>query len=134
MKKNISINEAIGLIISSFLCALFLVPILGSLPLIENDLIFYGTMLPLIFIFAYIFISSKEKRGLVWFSLVILVVSGLLLLLSVDFRDVYFLNISIICLFYTYGSLFEDSTENLNKPDKEVKKVSISSSQSRIKH
>jgi hypothetical protein len=134
MKKNITLNEAIGLIISSFLCALFLVPILGSLPLIENDLIFYGTMLPLILIFVYIFISSKEKKGLIWVGLVILVVSGLLLLLSVDFRDVYFLILSIICLFYTYGSLFEDSTENLNKPDKEVKKVSISSSQSRIKH
>jgi hypothetical protein len=134
MKKKFTLNEAIGLIISSFLCALFLVPILGSLPLIENDLIFYGTMLPLILIFVYIFISSKEKKGLIWVGLVILVVSGLLLLLSVDFRDVYFLILSIICLFYTYGSLFEDSTENLNKPDKEVKKVSISSSQSRIKH
>jgi TctA family transporter len=134
MKKNIRINEAIGLIISSFLCALFLMPILGSLPLIENDFIFYGTMLPLIFIFVYIFLTSKGKKGLIWFGLFLLVVSGVLLLLSVDFRDIYFLIISLICFLYAYGSLFEDSTQNLNKPNQQVKKVSISSSQSKIKH
>ena len=130
MKKSFTSNEVIGLISATLFGVLFFVPILGNLPLIESDFIFYGTMLPVIVFIIFLFLSSKDKIDLIKFGVFVLIVFLILMLFGLDIRDVYFLSLSLICLLIIIGIFIGDSEDD----KKEVKKVTISSSKSKLKH
>jgi intracellular septation protein A len=126
MKKSFTSSEVIGLISATLFGVLFFVPILGNLPLIENDFIFYGTMLPILVMIIYGFLisTSKEKVNFVKVGLFVLIVFIILILLGLELRDVYFLSLSLTLILYIFGVLMLDSNEE--KKEK-VKKVSRSS-------
>jgi hypothetical protein len=130
MKKKFSLAEAITLTISSATTILFFVPILGDFPLIENNFFFYGTMLPFIAFLILIYFYMEEKKYLVYLLLAVGGVIGVLTLLGIDFRDLYFLVLSLVSLVINIFVFYETSPEE-KKP--EVVKT-ITRSQSKIKH
>jgi predicted tellurium resistance membrane protein TerC len=126
MKKSFTSSEVIGLISATLFGVLFFVPILGNLPLIENDFIFYGTMLPILVMIIYGFLisTSKEKVNFVKVGLFVLIVFIILMLLGLELRDVYFLSLSLTLLLYIFGVLMLDSNEEKKESVKKVTKSS----------
>ena len=130
MKKNFSLAEAVTLTISSATTILFFVPILVEFPLIENDFFFYGTMLPFIIFIILIYFYMEEKKYLVYLLLAVAGAIGLLTLLGIDFRDLYFLILSLVSLAINIFVFYETSTEEKKPTEVET----ITRSQSKIKH
>jgi hypothetical protein len=87
-------------------------------------------MLPFIAFLILIYFYMEEKKYLVYLLLAVGGVIGVLTLLGIDFRDLYFLVLSLVSLVINIFVFYETSPEE-KKP--EVVKT-ITRSQSKIKH